>query len=84
MNYRYRQTVLAELSRHGIMPRSDTPPELAHDYINSLYLYEIRSLKSRLLAGLIPKNEYAAHVESLRNRYPVLSLPVRFWAETDC
>lgn len=81
MSYRYRQKVLAELSRHGIIPREDTPPELAHDYVNDLYLYEIRALKSRLLAGLIPKSEYASHVESLRDRYPVLSLPVRLWLE---
>jgi hypothetical protein len=83
MLFRYRQIVLDELARHGIIPREDTPPELAHDYINELYLYEIRSLKSRMLSGLIPRSEYASHVESLRNRYPLLALPVRYWVDEE-
>lgn len=65
------------------MPRDDTPPESIHEFINDLYVYEIRALKARLLAGLIPKAEYAAHVEQLRKRYPILSLPVRYWGEVD-
>jgi hypothetical protein len=83
MNYRYRQPVLDELARHGIRPREDTPPEFAHDYLNDLYLYEIRALKERLLSGLIPRSEYASHVEALRKRYPLLALPVRYWAEEE-
>ena len=31
------------------------------------------------LAGRIPKGEYAAHVVRLRERYPLLSLPVERW-----
>lgn len=81
MKFKYREKVLAELSRHGIAPRGDTPPELIHEFINDLYLCEIRALKKRLKAGLIPQAEYARHVEALRKRYPVLSLPVRFWTE---
>jgi hypothetical protein len=65
------------------MPRDDTPPEFIHEFINDLYLYEIRSLRARLLAGEIPKKDYAHHVERLRNRYPVLSLPVRYWCESE-
>jgi hypothetical protein len=34
-----------------------------------------------MLAGKIPKLEYAKTVEALQKRYPVLSLPVRFWIE---
>jgi hypothetical protein len=81
MPSKYRDTVLAELARHGVVPRDETPPAFIHEFINDLYLYEIRKLRARLLAGEIPKNEYAAHVERLRNRYPVLSLPVRYWRE---
>ena len=81
MPSRYRDTVLAELARHGLAPRDETPPEFIHEFINDLYLYEIRKLRARMLAGEIPRKEYAAHVERLRNRYPILSLPVRYWRE---
>lgn len=75
--------MLAELARHGVMPRADTPPEFIHEFINDLYRYEIRKLRARLLAGEILRKDYAAHVERLRNRYPVLSLPVRYWCESE-
>ena len=81
MPSRYRDTVLAELARHGLAPRDETPPEFIHEFINDLYLYEIRKLRARMLAGEIPREEYAAHVERLRNRYPILLLPVRYWRE---
>jgi hypothetical protein len=81
MPSKYRDTVLAELARHGVAPRDETPPEFLHEFINDLYLYEIRKLRARMLAEEIPKQEYAAHVERLRNRYPILSLPVRYWRE---
>jgi hypothetical protein len=83
MAFKYRESVLAELARHGVAPRDDTPPDLVHDFINDLYRYEIRALRSRLVAGQVPKSEYAARVEALRNRYPVLGLHVRFWASED-
>ena len=79
--FRYRETVLNELARHGIIPRDDTPPELAHQFVTALHLFEIRRLKRQMLAGEIPKAEYAQSVEALRKRYPILSLPVRFWVE---
>ncbi len=81
--FRYRETVLNELARHGIIPRDDTPPELAHQFITDLHLFEIRRLKKQMLAAEIPKDEYAKTVEALRKRYPILSLPVRFWIEGD-
>lgn len=83
MPSKYRESVLTEMARHGVMPLADTPPEFIHEYINALYVYEIRNLKARMLAGKIPRNEYAAHVERLRERYPLLSLPTRYWRETD-
>ena len=83
MAFKYRASVLAELAKHGVMPRDDTPPEMIREFINDLYVYEIRGLKGRMLAGLIPKAEYAAHVEQLRMRYPILSLPVHYWREDD-
>ena len=83
MAFKYRASVLTELAKHGVKPRDDTPPELIREFINDLYVYEIRALKARLLAGLIPKADYAARVERLRKRYPILSLPIRYWREDD-
>ena len=81
MAYQYLETVLAELARHGVIPRPDTPPDFVRDFISSLYLVEIRSLRSKLLAGQIQKRDYAQRVAELRDRYPVLSLRVDLWAE---
>jgi hypothetical protein len=83
MEYQYRESILKELARHGIIPSSDTPPELVHEFVNFLYLIEIRALKRRMLAGEILKADYSKRVEELRDRYPVLGLPVRFWLESD-
>lgn len=83
MTYRYRETVRDELLRHGVIPSNNTPPELIHEFVNNLYVYEIRSLRRRLKAGAIAMSDYAAQVEILRNRYRVLSLPIRFWIESD-
>ncbi|HXG65605.1 MAG TPA: hypothetical protein VNO70_10890 [Blastocatellia bacterium] len=81
MSFQYKPEVLEELARHGVMPDAETPPELIREFINDLYLYEIRALRDKQRAGLIPKREYAGRVRELRERYPLLALPVRFWAE---
>lgn len=81
MAYKYRESVLVELARHGVAPREDTPPDMVHEFVNDLYVYEIRALRKKQRAGQIPKNDYAGHVKELRSRYPVLSLPVRHWVE---
>jgi hypothetical protein len=83
LEYKYRESVLTELARHGIIPRSDTPPEFVHEFVSGLYLIEIRALKQRMVAGEILKTDYSKRVEELRNRYPVLSLPARLWLESD-
>ena len=82
MKYKYRESVLSELSRHGVVPSSETPPDIVHDFVNDLYRYEIRALREQMRAGLIPKNQYASRVEELRKRYPVLSLPKDYWTVT--
>jgi hypothetical protein len=81
MAFKYKESVLAELARHGAAPSEDTPPELVREFINDLYVYEIRQLRKRFRAGLIPKDDYPRQVAELRKRYPILSLPIRFWAE---
>ncbi|MFY9557446.1 MAG: hypothetical protein WAV47_22265 [Blastocatellia bacterium] len=73
--------MLRELARHGVIPCDDTPPALIREFVNDLYLFEIRTLKHRMLAGAIPKADYAARVEDLRRRYPILSLPIQVWFE---
>ena len=82
MGFTYKATVLSELARHGIKPDANATPELIHDYLNDLYRYEIRRLKRHMKAGLIPRNDYSAHVTRLRERYPLLSLPIRFWTDS--
>jgi hypothetical protein len=79
MKYSYRKEVLQQLSRHGVTPHSETPPELVREFINDLYVYEIRAMKKRLQEGAIAMADYAARIEELRDRYPILSLPLRYW-----
>jgi hypothetical protein len=73
--------VLEGLAEHGLKPTDDTPPQVVRDALRDLYKYEIRRLKSRLLAKEFPKGEYAQRVIDLRKRYPLLSIPVHFWTE---
>lgn len=81
MSHKYRESVLSELARHGVAPRRDTPLELIREFINDLYVYEIRALKAQLKAGRFPMSEYAGRVDELRRRYPLLALPVDHWTE---
>jgi hypothetical protein len=71
--------VLEELARHGLMPAAGTSPDRLRDAVRDLYKYEIRRLRSELLAGRIVKNNYASHVIALRKRYWLLSVPVQLW-----
>jgi len=78
---RYRPEILAELLRHGVRPTADTPPQLVKSFLDDLYRFELRRLRAALLRADIPRPDYAGHVVALRTRYPLLSLPVRFWTE---
>ena len=69
MTYQYHVRVLEELARHGLKPAADTSPDK----------YEIRRLRSELLAGRIVRKNYASHVVALRKRYWLLSVPVQLW-----
>jgi len=79
--YQYHQRVLDELARHGLKPARHTPPGLLRDAVRDLYKYEIRRLRSELLAGRIRKPDYAGHVIALRQRYWLLSIPTQLWLE---
>jgi len=78
-DYIYTGEVLEELARHGLAPRTDTPPEQLRDAVRDLYKHEIKRLKARLLAHEFPKGEYAERVIALRRRYPLLSIPTELW-----
>jgi hypothetical protein len=76
---RYRPDVLAALLTHGIRPRPHTPPRLVAEYLNDLYRFELRRLRSTLVAGKLEKRLYAGAVAAVKARYPLLALPTRFW-----
>ena len=77
--YKYDDRILDALGEHGLVPLPGTSPERLRDALRDLYRYEIRRLRDALLAGRIAKRDYAAHVVALRQKYPLLSLPVARW-----
>ena len=79
MNYDYHPEILDELSRYGLRPLAATAPGFLRDAVRELYKYEIRALRSALLAGRIARRDYAGRVEELRKRYWLLSVPVDRW-----
>ena len=81
--FRYRPEVVEQLWRHGVHPTSHTPPTLVRDFVRDLYRYEIRQLRVRMLRREFPKAEYSSRVLDLRNRYPVLALLPRQFAEPE-
>jgi hypothetical protein len=78
---KYRPQILEELGRHGLAPQDDTGTGPLRDAVRDLYKYEIRRLRDRVIAGDIPKQEYAGHIVELRKRYWILSIPVHLWTE---
>ena len=81
MEFKYRDIVLAELCRYGVKPRPDTPPDLVREFINDLYVIEIRALRDQVRAGVIRKQDLASRVKELRKRYFLLSVPIQEWTE---
>ena len=81
--YRYYDWIVEALASHGLVPRDETPPSFLRDAVSDLYRYEIRRLRQSLLAGCIPKSDYAAHVIALRKRYLILSVPIGQWLLPD-
>ena len=78
--YRYRAEVLEALARHGLAPRTDTPPQFLRDAVNDLYRYEIRRLRQRLLREEFPKDAYVPKVIELRDKYLLLAMPMEEWS----
>ena len=79
MPYSYHHQILEELARHGLAPLPSTPPGRLRDAVRDLYKYEIKRLRRDLLAGGIPKHDYANQVVELRKKYPLLSIPTELW-----
>ena len=79
--YVYHQQVLDELARHGLKPLPSTSPERLRDAVRDLYKYEIKRLRSELLAKRIRKQDYAGHVVELRKHYWLLSIPTELWVQ---
>lgn len=77
--YVYHPQVLDELARHGLKPLPTTSPQQLRDAVRDLYKYEIKRLRSELLARRIQKQDYAGHVVGLRKRYWLLSIPTQLW-----
>ena len=67
------------LLRFGLAPRPDTPPKFVRDQLSDLYRYEIRRLRSQLLAGAFPKKDYIGLVIGLRKKYWPLALTPEQW-----
>ena len=81
MVYRYKAEVLAQLARHGVVPKPTTPPTTARAVVNDIYRYELRKLRDRYLVGEFSKQVFYDKVVETRNRYPVMMILTRFWTE---
>jgi len=76
-----RPRVRADLEAHGIeIADGDTPPSL-RERLNDVYVADVRALKERRVAGEIAPRDYAGAVEELKDRYPLLGLPLSLWEE---
>ena len=78
-----RAGVREALARHGVAIGADDAPAELRERLNDLYLDEVRRLKARQQAGEIPLREYAAHAQALKDRYPLLGLPLEKWTEPE-
>jgi hypothetical protein len=77
--YRYRDDVLAECRKHGVLPTPHTPPELARGFLNELYKFELRKLRARYMRKEFLKRDYHRLVIAIRDKYPVLALTPSQW-----
>ena len=79
MTFEYQPEILDQLLTHGIRPRPETRPALIFRYLGELYRYELRRLKGLRAARAFPPAEYGGRVIDLRRRYPLVSVPVKYW-----
>jgi hypothetical protein len=75
----YPPELVDALAGFGLAPTSATPPVVVRDQLNDLYRYELRRMRTRLLAGEIPRPEYVDRVVALRKHFWPLTLPLPAW-----
>ena len=73
--------VTTALRAHGLEPSDDDSAVSLRERLNDLYLEEVRRLRERQRSGEIAKADYAGHVAALRDRFPLLGLPLVRWTE---
>ena len=76
---RLHPQVAEALAAHGVEVAETDTPETLRDRLNDLYLVEVRGIRERQRAGLIPLRGYAGAVQQLRERYSLLGLPLDRW-----
>jgi hypothetical protein len=79
MEFQYQQEILEQLLVHGIRPLTRTRPAIAFRYVSDLYRYELRRLKHLHQRRFVPPDEYVGRVIEVRHRYPLVSVPVKYW-----
>lgn len=80
---RLRAAVREALARHGLAVEEGDTPVAIKERLNDLYLADVRRLKARQRAGEIPLRDYASHAQALKERYPLLGLPLEAWTDPD-
>jgi hypothetical protein len=76
-----RPGVRAGLEGHGLEIGAGDTPRSLRERLNDVYVEEVKALKKRRVAGEIAPRDYAAAVQGLRDRYPLLGLPLSMWEE---
>jgi hypothetical protein len=79
MTWFYPPELLSALSSFGLAPTPGTPAVFVRDALSDLYRYEIRRLRSRLLAQEFPKGDYIGLVIALRKKYWPLTMTPDVW-----
>lgn len=86
MPRRFREEVKVELARFGVVPGPGSDPAKLRDFLNALYVFEIREQKLRRqelerVLGPQPLDAYSAGVQGLKRKYALLQLPPCLWLE---
>lgn len=76
-----RPEVARALERHGLTLTPADTAETVRDRLNDRYLEAVRAIRERQRSGEIAKEDYARHVQALRDEYSLLALPLELWEE---
>jgi len=76
-----RPAVVAALEGHGVAILPGDTPAALRDRLEDVYVADVRRLRARQVSGEIPLREYARHAAALKERYPLLGLPLIHWVE---